>query len=141
MEKEIYLKCLDDDSMKEARLNIFRDINNTKIDFELDDLKFTKNADDYFAALIEIRKELEPKGIKLLCKGCSRNVYPSNMSIEMGGGWIAYEMKMGKEVEREDHVCIFDACTLEEYATIEEQLLFFEQWYENIKLVRCNGQK
>ncbi|MDD6572443.1 MAG: hypothetical protein PUF12_08695 [Thermoflexaceae bacterium] len=141
MEREFVLKCYCNEAMKEAKIEVYDEGDDIVISFKLEELEFTKKAGNYFAALLEVRRELEPRGMKLLCKGCCRNVYPSSMSIDMCGGMVAYTMVMGKEVERGDSVHIFDGCTLEEYATIEEQLLFCEQWYENIKQVRRLNSK
>lgn len=134
-QNEYFIKCFYDQQMKEARLLALREsMDEVKIEFKLDELEFTKKSDNYFSTLLEVRKELEPRGIKLLCKGCSRNAYPSRMSMEMGGGLLANVMYMGKESESK--VNIFNDCTLEEYATIEEQSLYLDEWYENIVKVR-----
>lgn len=136
MEKDYVIKCYSCKQIEEGKIRTIEKGNEILIDFKLGGLEFTRKGDNYFAALLEVRKELELRKIKLLCKGCCRNVYPSPMSFDMCGGLIAYIMKMGREIERKESVNIFDECLLEEYATIEEQLVFCKQWYEEIKLVR-----
>lgn len=136
MKNDYTIKCWRDGQIKEGILKVLEKGDDIIIDFTVDELKFVRKGDNYFTALVEVRKELEEKKIKLLCKGCCLNVYPSPMSFDMCGGLIAYTMKMGKEIDRRESVNIFDECSLEEYATIEEQLLFCKQWYEDIQLVR-----
>lgn len=142
MEEKYLIKCYHNEQIKEATIQLTDNLDNTTISFKMEDLRFEKTANNYFSALLEVRKELEPLEIKLLCKGCCRNVYPSSMSMDMCGGMVAYTMTLGEEVKRKkDSVHIFDDATLEEYSTIEEQLRYYEEWYESIKLVREARQK
>ncbi len=136
MNAEYYIKCYQEEQMKIAKLNVTSERDGVIITFLMDEYEYVKKADNYFGTLVEIRKELELRNMKLLCKGCCRNVYPSPMSFDMCGGLIAYTMKMGEEVSREDKVNIFNDCTLEEYASVDEQLSYCKEWYEHIKELR-----
>ncbi|MDE6312574.1 MAG: hypothetical protein K2M46_02980 [Lachnospiraceae bacterium] len=133
--QEMYLNCLCNENMEKAYLEReLKMVDGEKkaiLRFKLRDLEFTKETDNFFDTLIEIRKELEPRNIKLLCKGCCKNIAPSRMSIEMGAGVIAYIMELGKQAT--EKVSIFDECTINEYANVDEQLEFVEQWYESLK--------
>ena len=54
-----------------------------------------KEGDNYFDTLIDLRVELEKLDIKLLCKGCCKNIYPSGMLLSMGAGRKAYTLIFG----------------------------------------------
>lgn len=52
-------------------------------------------ADDAFEALCRIRDELEPSGWRIGVAGAQRDVWPSGMSRDQGGGLVAYRMTAG----------------------------------------------
>jgi hypothetical protein len=56
------------------------------------------------------------------------NVYPSPMVLDMGDARKAYKMKLGYPAKMEDLVFIFDPCDPEDYASIEEQDRFYDEW-------------
>ncbi len=103
-----------------------------KIKLTLGDDVFEAISETYFEALIEIRKELEIRDIKLLCKGCCRNVYPSGMILSMGVGRKVYELELGKQAKMDSLVDIFEPCLREEYATNMEQEEFYKTWLESL---------
>lgn len=82
-----------------------------------------KAADNYFAALCQVRLELEKEEVTLVCNGASKDVYPSAMMLSMGAGELAYLLKMGSPARSEDILNIFDVdrahfieCTVSEQA-------------------------
>lgn len=99
-----------------------------QINFMTEGYDMSAEGENFFYALIELRKELELQDIKLLCKGCSRNVYPSPMILSMGDAIKAYKLTMGKRAFTKDLVSIFEPCELDEYASIEEQYAYYEEW-------------
>lgn len=90
-------------------------------------------ADNYFDTLIKLREELEKSNIKLLCRGCCKNVYPSGMLLCMGAGRNAYTLIYGEQARTDSLVDIFASCSVDEYATIEEQLEYFEEWTHSLR--------
>lgn len=138
MYKKIYLDCVTDENIQKACMEIMYktvgDEEKSVITFKLGDLMIEKEADDFFNALILVRKELEPKNIMLLCKGSCKNIAPSRMSMDMGSGIIAYKMELGKQAT--ERVNIFDGCAVDEYSTVSEQLEFIDQWYESLHSTR-----
>ncbi len=86
-----------------------------------------------FEALQKLRKELESDNIQLLCNGSVKNVYPSPMMMSMGGS-RAYIMTCGKHASLEKQVDIFENEVADEYATVEEQDLFYETWINTPKV-------
>jgi hypothetical protein len=90
-------------------------------------------ATDWFQALIEIRKQIEPRGVRLHVWGASRNVWPSGMARDMGLGRSAYRMQMGKPAERTDLVNVFATGPGIEPVTIAEQESFKDEWFASIE--------
>lgn len=92
---------------------------------------FDAESSDYFSALVYIRNKY-PNYI-FLCKGAKKNVYPSGMSRDMGGGVIAYELTLGKRAEIKDMVNIFDYDDDNVDCTPQQQQEFFNQWLISIR--------
>lgn len=133
MENEKYkILCVEKGLKKEAIIELVEDNDIVGIKFSLDRFVIEKKGENYFETLIELRKNLEIMDIKLLCKGCCRNVYPSGMMLSMGVGRKAYTLDYGKQAKTSSLVDIFDSCSIEEYATIDQQKDFFENWLKSI---------
>ncbi len=129
MEKEICnILCIEKEQEKKALIELTENEETVEIKFFLEKLVLEKEGDNYFETLNALREELEKKNIKLLCKGCCKNVYPSGMLLNMGAGRKAYTLIYGKQAKMDSLVDIFDSCSIEEYATIEQQLEYFENW-------------
>lgn len=95
-------------------------------------LNFTKS--DIFECLIALRQELAKINYRPLCNGARRDVYPSGMCRDMGGGSSAYELKPGKHTENSDLVHIFDYANPELITSVEEQKRYYEAYLSsNIK--------
>ena len=92
---------------------------------------YQASEETYFAALNLIRQQLEPEGIIPDCYGCSRNVYPSPMSLSMGYGEKAVRMRMGQPARREDQVSIFKTGPDTKPVTVAEQERFYREWLES----------
>lgn len=103
-----------------------------RIDFIYCNNIISKYADNFFDALLELRKELEELSIHLLCKGCSKTVYPSAMQLNMGSGRQAYDLILGKQASSSMMVDIFEICEENEYASVEEQYAYFLNWTESL---------
>ncbi|MHC8325836.1 hypothetical protein ACYZTM_24660 [Pseudomonas sp. MDT2-39-1] len=87
-------------------------------------------SEDLYLCLAKIRHDLPH--VKFLCKGSKLNVTPSRMCSQMSGGFVAYELTMGKSATFNDIVHIFD---YEEYniaKTLEEQKEFYKSWLESL---------
>ena len=97
--------------------------------------EITADADDYFEAMCRIRERLEPTGLRPVCFGSSRNVYPSTMSRDSGSrGLKAYKLQLGRPARTRDLVGIFDADQTVEPVSVSEQMQFFEQWMRSVTL-------
>jgi len=90
-------------------------------------------ATDWFQALIEIRKQIEPGGVRLHIWGASRDVWPSGMSRQMGLGRSAYRMQLGRPSEKKDLVSVFATGPEIEPSTITEQEKFKDEWLASLE--------
>ena len=126
MEKEICnVICIEKEQDRKAVIELTENQDSVTIKFSLGKLVLKKEGDNYFDTLIKLREELEKLNIKLLCKGCCKNVYPSGMLLCMGAGRNAYTLIYGEQAKMNSLVDIFDSCSIDEYATIQEQLEYF----------------
>ncbi len=98
----------------------------------LEGRRWTGSGEDLFAALCELRMQLEQSGLLLRCAGSDLNVYPSSMSRSMGEGRKAFRLTPGLPASLADLVDIFDASSMPQGSTVAEQKAFFERWFESI---------
>ncbi|MFD7169719.1 hypothetical protein [Streptomyces violascens] len=70
---------------------------------------------NFFEALAQVRTDLERDGLKPAVEGACRDVYPSRMALEMGGGRRAYRWPLSG---RPATVDIFDDIPPEGYARL-----------------------
>lgn len=89
---------------------------------------WTRHDADYFASLALVRRDLEAEGWLLGCYGASKNVYPSGMCRDMGGGLSAYKLQLGQRARTMDLVDIFDTGPDVEPATVDDQADFNRRW-------------
>ncbi len=91
-------------------------------------------ADNYFDALVCIRRQLEPQGARVRCYGSAVNVYPSPMGLSMGHGRKAYSLTLGRRALKDDLVDIF-ARTPDDVklGTVDEQESFYDEWLQSLR--------
>ncbi|KUN82361.1 hypothetical protein [Streptomyces griseoruber] len=70
---------------------------------------------NFFTALSEVRQDLDKQGLTPAVEGACRDVYPSRMALEMGGGRRAYRWP---STGRPRTVDIFDDVPIEEWARL-----------------------
>lgn len=90
------------------------------------------SADNYFDALEKLRRYLEDRNEKILCKGSNENVYPSAMQLNAGSGRNAYLLALGKQAKLADVVDIFEESDFDSCASCDKQKEFFERWTESL---------
>jgi len=93
----------------------------------------TGQAADCFAALQIIRRKAEGRDWKICCKGSRRNVWPSAMSRQMGGGVKAYVLEMGQQGRTDSLVEIFDDDDPESYSSVADQEAYAHAWFESLR--------
>jgi len=91
---------------------------------------------DSFEAFCRVREELERRGWLPHCYGASRNVWPSGMCRNMGGGTVAYRIALGQYAREQDLVGIFDTGPDVEPATVKEQYAFSREWLASFTKAR-----
>lgn len=91
-----------------------------------------KSAEGVFDALTIIRNKLRPLGYIPKCYGACLNVFPSGMVRSMGMGEKAYMLTLGKPALSKDLVNVLEFVDGEQYATVEEQEQFYEQWFDSL---------
>jgi len=85
---------------------------------------------DQFDCLLLARVELEPQGFRFLVNGARRNVWPSGMARDMGGGRQAYVLVLGQP-GRPELVDIFEPADESQIALVQEQRDFFQTWLDD----------
>lgn len=88
---------------------------------------------DFFSAMRSIRRELEKDHLLLNCYGASRNVYPSPLSQDMGSGWKAHKLQIGRPATEKDSVSIFDVGPDVIPALVDEQDEFYREWLKSLE--------
>jgi hypothetical protein len=89
---------------------------------------YTATGPDMFEALVRLRRQLEPDGLRVAVQGSRRDTYPSGMARDMGGGTKVYVMRPGLPARPEDLVEALDDAPLDQMATVAEQQAFFDAW-------------
>lgn len=134
MLKDSWIKAkLSDGSSAQCRIEYSTELPYTLLVSGLGYERYQISGRDHFDSLVILRRELEERGIQLLCAGACPNVQPSGMSRSMGGGTVAYRLIIGRPALREDLVEIFDEVEAEAVGTIEQQELYLRQWGESLK--------
>ncbi|MBE5990904.1 MAG: hypothetical protein E7247_00750 [Paenibacillaceae bacterium] len=116
-ELELYVEQLDD---------------NIKIVFKNKEQTMAFSADNYFDALEKLRRYLEDRNEKILCKGSNENVYPSAMQLNAGSGHNAYSLALGRQAKLVDVVDIFEESDFDSCVSCDKQNDFFERWTESL---------
>ncbi|MCG3749681.1 hypothetical protein [Amycolatopsis sp. Poz14] len=83
---------------------------------------------DAFEALVRVRRQIEPRGLRIAVQGSRLDTYPSGMARDMGGGWRIYVMRQGQGAGFADLVDTFDEAPVDQLATVEEQEAYWEAW-------------
>lgn len=89
-------------------------------------------SENFFLALLELRKELEKKNTQIMCIGAAKNVYPSPMQLSMGYGRKAYKLFIGQQARNIDIVDIFEYDEDLNFVNIEEQSKFHSEWIKSL---------
>ena len=82
---------------------------------------------DVFDALMNLRLELEPVGIRVCCNGARANAWSSGMQRDMGQGYEVYLLGLERS-GRPASIQTLDPAPCEEVVTVAEQRAFHERW-------------
>jgi hypothetical protein len=87
-----------------------------------DGMAFESQQNDLFECLADVRRRLEPEGVFLCCEGARRDVFPSGMARQMGGGRKAYRHSASGDSPRPQLVDIFAPTDCSAVCTVDEQI-------------------
>lgn len=96
-----------------------------------DGRSWASSADNVWEALLEVRRQLEGVGVRLGVNGARPDVQPSRMSLQMGGGRMAYQVKLGHQATG-DLVDVLAPCPVDAVVTVEEQQAFRIAWMQSL---------
>lgn len=135
--EERYIKLLwKDNKETEEILELFEespdDEDMVMLELKIDGQKISCKSENFFQALVELRKYLEEKHIQIISNGAASNVYPSPMSLSMGAGRLAYKLNFGNQAKTKDLVDIFDCDDNLKFVGIDEQLKFYQDWLKSL---------
>jgi hypothetical protein len=112
--------------------NIEGDEDSIILEIDINQNKYWGKGDNYFDALVELRKCLERENIQIMCNGAGKNVYPSPMQYSMGNTRKAYKACLGKQARMADLVDIFDCDEGLAFVSIDEQAKFNAKWISSL---------
>jgi hypothetical protein len=101
-----------------------------RVSVEIDGTEWSATEPDAFSALVEVRRELDARGILLGVEGAREQSYPSGMARDQGGGLSVYRMELGQRARRDDLRETFAPAGRLEVSTVVAQQAFFESWIE-----------
>lgn len=91
---------------------------------------WTSSADNVWEALLEVRRQVEGVGVRLGVNGARPDIQPSRMSLQMGGGRRAYQVKLGQPAD--ELVDVLAPCPVDAVVTVEEQQAFRNAWMQSL---------
>jgi hypothetical protein len=89
----------------------------------------TATAEDAFAALAAVRRQLEPNGWLLAVAGARRDAYPSGMLRELGGEQV-YVLVHGQPAQQ--RLDTFSDAPPDAVTTVDEQREAYEAWWKSV---------
>ena len=109
------------------------DPDQVQLDLHLVGEEFSAIAETFFDAMVNIRRELEYKGLRPKCFGACKDVYPSPMIRNMGNGEKAYQLKLGSPAKMEDLDSIFSSVAEITPSSVKEQEEFYRRWLKSLQ--------
>ncbi|SHN07760.1 hypothetical protein [Chitinophaga sp. CF418] len=124
------LKCHNGSNYFDSVISMVASHGRVELTFDAESIHIV--VEDYypFLALTQLRLQLEPMGIKILCNGSRLDVYPSSAVII---GFKAYRLEKGM-IGSKDNLCyIFDPTEdLSKIATVAEQWDYWIKWRQDV---------
>ena len=93
-----------------------------------DEVDFSIEASDAFAALNAARAKFEPQGWRFLCNGARRDCYAFGAQLATDLGEQVFQLVPGKSAAKGDLVGIFQPADESSVGSLVEQQAFFERW-------------
>lgn len=89
---------------------------------------------DLFAALCDLRLQLEHQGHVLLCNAARLDAYPSPLSRQMSSGRQVTLMRIGTPAGKTDLVDGLDPAQRDQIGSVADQRSYFEKWIRSLGL-------
>ncbi len=134
-EQKIIKVLLEDGSTRDCQLEIFPTPTSKLVLHDLGSETQEFEGTDLFEALLQLRANLEQRGIRVLCNGARVDIYPSGMSRSMSAGRKAYLVRMGMRAELNDLVDIFDYADASLMGTVAQQADFRKKWLASLAYI------
>jgi len=131
--RQIEVKVKIDDGISKLNLTVNEYDDAVEIIFFNVDEVYSASGDDHFSAMLDLRRQLEDRGISLLCNASAPNVYPSPMQFSMGNTKKAYKKRLGHQAFNKDLVDIFGEIEVSEFGSIDEQEAFQVRWIKSLR--------
>lgn len=91
------------------------------------DRTWTATGVSVFAALMDLREQLDAEQIRLCCNGARRNAWSSGMQQDMGRGYSVYLLE-ANQPGRPTDVRTLDPAPCDQIATVQEQKDWYSSW-------------
>jgi hypothetical protein len=88
---------------------------------------WTATGTSVFAALLDLREQLETEQIRVCLNGARRNAWSSGMQQDMGRGYVVYLLEMNQS-GRPTEVRTLDPAPFDQVVTVEEQKEWYAAW-------------
>lgn len=83
---------------------------------------------DVFSCLLDLRRQLEARGVWLCCNGSRRDAWASGMQRDMGRGMSVYLLEGVEKGVRPPQVRTLDAALCEHVVSVEDQIAWYDSW-------------
>lgn len=87
---------------------------------------------DLFGAFLQVRRQLEGRGLRLVCAGARLDCWPSAMARQMGMGETAYLLRPGVHAGVEERVYLFARTEPERVGTVAQQEAAYRCWLDSL---------
>ena len=90
--------------------------------------QWSGEATDIFECLIELRKQIEPLGLRTCCNGARLDAWASGMQRDMGGGAFVYLLDGVPPKQAPPQVNTLDPAPLDTIASVADQRAWHDEW-------------
>ena len=91
------------------------------------DRTWTASSTSVFAALLDLREQLDMEQIRVCCNGARRNAWSSGMQQDMGRGHHVYLLETNR-TGRPTEVRTLDPAPCDQVVTVQEQKEWYADW-------------
>lgn len=93
-----------------------------------DSRSWTAFGPDIFECLLDLRRQVEPDGLRLCCNGSRPNAWSSGMQRDTGSGRVVFLLSKPRTRTRPPQVRTLDPAPSCEVVSVAEQLAWYSDW-------------